>query len=216
MEETIIRPYEIKDRSFIRDIAWETAFFGAPASAFFDGKEILADFLTKYFTDYEPQSCFVAEKENKVIGYIIGAKNNKRFENIFLFRIFPLLLFKFIFSGSVFRKKNAVFICNIIPGFFKGEFARPETSKDYPAVLHIDIKENFRDSGTGSKLVSVYLDYLAKNKIKGVWLSTSSEKASRFFNKEGFKLLYQGKRSYFMNILHKDIPLYTFAKEIGK
>ena len=46
MEEVIIRKFKAEDRESVRDIAWETACIGDPATAFFSGKSILADFLT--------------------------------------------------------------------------------------------------------------------------------------------------------------------------
>ena len=78
MEETIIRQFKPEDRGSVRDISWETAFLGEPADAFFSGKEILADFLTQYFTDYEPGSCFVAVSANRVVGYLIGSTDCRK------------------------------------------------------------------------------------------------------------------------------------------
>jgi hypothetical protein len=50
-----IRNYQIKDRDTIRKISLESIFLGEYRSSIFDD-EILADLLTKYFTDYEPFS----------------------------------------------------------------------------------------------------------------------------------------------------------------
>lgn len=61
MIDVSIRKYKAQDRQAIRDICYDTAFLGESASVFFDAKEILADFVTLYFTDYEPESCFVSE-----------------------------------------------------------------------------------------------------------------------------------------------------------
>lgn len=66
-----IRNYQIKDRDAIRKISLESMFLGEYRASIFDD-EILAHILTIYSTDYEPLSCFVAVKENQVIGYIMG------------------------------------------------------------------------------------------------------------------------------------------------
>ena len=71
----VIRKFNSKDRNGIRGISCDTAFLGKPRTDFFDDDEILADALTLYFTDYEPGSCFVAVYGEKVVGYLVGAKD---------------------------------------------------------------------------------------------------------------------------------------------
>lgn len=211
MQAYSIRPYKKEDRGYVRNIACDTAFIGEPAEAFFVGREILADFLTLYFTDYEGQSCFVAEKEAEVIGYILGAKSEKVLKKISIIKVLPKLLFKVLISGVIFKKKNSVFFFHCLLSFLKGEFKMPDFSQTYPAVLHINLKENFRNLEIGSQLIDTYLNYLSKEKIRGVHLSALSPKAAIFFEKHGFSLLHQSKRSYFRYILNKDIPAYGYG-----
>lgn len=212
MDEVIIRPYKKEERNYIRDIAWGTAFMGESADIFFADKEIFADFLTLYFTDYEPESCFVAEVNNSVVGYLIGAKNINLSKRVFLFKIAPRLFTKVLLNGLLFKKKNLIFFFYYLLSFFKGEFKKPDFSKLYPATLHINLSKGFRGLGIGSRLIAAYLDYLSKEKIPGVLLATMSEKASSFFVKQGFELLNRSRRSYFKYILHKDIPIYIYGK----
>ncbi|MCM8766397.1 MAG: GNAT family N-acetyltransferase [Candidatus Omnitrophica bacterium] len=216
MESWVIRQYRKEDRSAIRRIAWETAFLGEPADIFFENKEIVADFLTKYFTDYEPQSCFVAEKEGRVVGYVFGTQNIAVLRRAFGIKVFPRLLIKFIGNKNMLRKKNLLFFFNSLLSFLKGEFKMPDLFRDYPAVLHINIEKHFRNLGLGSRLIDTYLNYLAENRISGVHLATLSERASHFFKKQGFDLLFKGSRSYFKHILHKDIPIYIYGKRLNK
>jgi GNAT superfamily N-acetyltransferase len=214
MEEVIVRQYRQDDRSFIREIAWDTAFMGQPASAFFDSKDILVDFLTRYFTDYSQESCFVAESKGKVIGYLIGTKNEGCLKKIFMVKIFWGLLFRAIFSTALFRKKNLAFFLRCVVSFLKGEFNGADFSCDYPAVLHINLRDGFRNQGIGSRLIAIYLNYLNREEIPGVHLATMSDKAKDFFQKRGFNLLYTGRRSYFNYILHNDIPIYILGRRL--
>jgi hypothetical protein len=214
MEEIIIRKYKKEDRSFVRNIAWDTAFIGKPGDTFFSSKEILADFLTLYFTDFEPESCFVAECNGEVVGYLIGAKDTNALNKIFQLKILWRLLIRSIVNGILFKKKERVFIFNCLISFLHQEFKMPDFAKEYPATLHINIDKNWRSLHAGSRLIAVYLDYLVKEKIKGVYLATMSEDAGRFFKKQGFILLHRGNRSYFRHLLHKDIPLYIYGKKL--
>jgi GNAT superfamily N-acetyltransferase len=210
MEDTVIRPYRSSDRVSVRQIAYDTAFLGNSGSAFFDDQELLQDYLTAYFIDYEPESCFVAVSGSGVIGYIIGAKDTK----INRKGLFGKLLFKAISRNIIFRKKSSAFIFNCLKSFLKGEFKAPDFSRAYPATLHINIAEGFRNQGLGAKLIAVYLDYLKKEKVKGVHFATLSDRAANFYDRLGFVLLHKGKRSYLNNILHKDMFCYIYGKKL--
>jgi len=212
MNDCLIRKYDFKDRIFIRNIAYDTAFRGKSADIFFDDKEILTDFLTKYFTDFEPESIFVAECNEIVIGYIIGAKSIKRLNTIFILRVLPELLLNIFLRGIFFKKKCRAYLINSLKCFLKGEFIMPDFSKDYPAVLHINIDKSYRGFGLGGKLMSKFLGYLKDKRVPGVQLSTISEQGKAFFEKQGFSLLHQSKRSYFKNILSEDITCYSLGK----
>lgn len=215
MQDILIRQFKPEDKNSVRNIAVSTAFMGEPGSIFFEDDEILADFLTLYYTDYEPESSFVAEAGGgKVVGYILGAKSISNLDRIFKKKILPGLLWKALLRGSIFKKKNLKFIFNCVKSFIKNEFRAPDFSETYPASLHINIRENFRNLEIGSKLISAYVNYLRNCEIRGVLLNAISEKAGFFFLKEGFELLYQAKRSYFKYILKKDMPVYVYGKKL--
>lgn len=215
-EEIIIREYKKNDRVSIRKIAYDTAFMGESAEKFFTGKDLIADFLTLYYTDYEPQSMFIAENEGKVIGYLSGAKNEKTMNSVFIIKIFPKAVLKLIFKGYIFKKNNFLFILFNIYSFLRGEFYVPAfIEKEYPAILHINVDKNHRSFGIGKRLVEVYLDYLKKEKIRGVHLTTQSVKSFEFFEKLGFKILYETKRSYFKHIFKKSIKYFYYGKKLS-
>lgn len=214
-DDIVIRKFEVKDRQALRKIACETAFMGKPGSVFFEGEEVFADALTIYFTDYEPESCFVAEVEGQVAGYLIGTKNTATLEKISNARIYPWLLLKAFTQGVFFKKKNIGFIYRILLSALKGEFKAPDFSRQYPATLHINMREKFRNLGAGAKLICAYLDYLAKENVRGVHLATFSNAGNNFFNKQGFELLYKAHRSYFRHILHDDICISVYGRKLS-
>ena len=213
MGEVIIRKFNRDDREAVRKIAWETAFMGEPGSAFFDSEEILSEFLIQYFTDYEPQSCFIAEAENRAVGYLIGTKDIRQLEGVFRDKIFKPLLRRAFSSGAFLKIKNLTFGFNCLISVLRREFVMPDFSKDYPATLHINLEKYWRGQNIGSKLISAYLDYLSRERVRGVHLATMSNRAAGFFSQRGFNLLHQANRSYFRYILKKDIPIYVYGKK---
>lgn len=214
MQKIIVRKYEKDDRSYLRTIACDTAFMGEPAEVFFMGRGILADLLTMYFTDYEPESCFVAENDGKVVGYLLGTKNEKKLNVVFVSRILPKLFCKTLFSVVIFKKKNIIFLCNIFLSLLKGEFKVPRLIGKYPALLHINILRGFRKSGIGRRLIEIYINYLRQESIPAVHLGTKSENSTAFFEKQGFRLLYETKRSYFKYILGRDFKYCVYGMKL--
>lgn len=211
----IIRSYQNKDKSEVRRINIDTAFMGRPSSVFFSGDEIVADCLTLYFTDYEPESCFVAEENNRLAGYIIGAKNASKMRKIFAIRILPKILLKSIFTGVFLRIKNLYFLFRVIKSCFSGEFRAPQFTDEYPATLHINLDSNFRGRKIGTALMNAFTSYLKENNIPGVHCQTVNPKAGDFFVKHGFIELLKEKRTYWKRYLNKDIYAYVFGKKIG-
>ena len=211
-----IRKFESRDRSQVRSISHDTAFMGQPAALFFEGREVICDALNLYFTDYEPESCFVAEVNSAVAGYLIGAKSKITAEKIFKDKIMSPLLWKALSSGVFIKKKNIVFIFNCLKALVKGGLATPDFTKEYPATFHINIKKEFRGKNIGTGLVNAYLNYLRKEMVPGVHLATLSQAGADFFSKQSFRLLYEGSRPYFKYILHKDVPLFIFGKKLGE
>jgi len=209
----VIRKFQKNDREGLRRVCYSTGFLGNPVSTFLSGDEIFADAITLYFTDYEPGSCWVAECRGEVVGYLIGAKDARRVcRPGILFRIFM----KSVLSAALFKPKNLLFIGNFLISLLKGEFSEPDFSREYPATLHINIQDGLRGANIGARLVDAYLGYLKEEGVRGVHFATMSERASNFFSKQGFKLLYKGKRSYFNYILHKELPLYIYGKRLAE
>lgn len=215
MGQVVIRKYLSQDRSSVRQIAWDTAFMGKPASAFFEDEEFLKDLLTGYFTDYEPESCFVAESGNEVVGYLLGCRDSRTLDRVSMRFIAPRLVRQLIGRNVLFRRKNIVFGLHMLESFLKGELSSPDFSRDYPATLHINIANGFRRSGSGSQLMAAFMVYLKEHGIEGVRLATYSPDAGAFFRKNGFILLFLRARTYFRYILKSDVNVYIYAKKLG-
>lgn len=207
-----IRKYKPRDRQALRRISYETSFLGK-ADDLFDEPEILADALTLYFTDSEPESCFVAVKGDKVIGYLIGAKNEKDMAKVSWFKIYPRLFWVAIIRGLFLKQKTFRFLAGVFASYVRGEFAAPDFSQEYPAILHINIAYGCRGSGVGYQLVDAYCQYLMQNGVSSVRASTMSDSARGFFEKCGFSTLFTTHRSYLRYYFQKDIPLIIVGKK---
>ncbi|MCM8821740.1 MAG: GNAT family N-acetyltransferase [Candidatus Omnitrophica bacterium] len=211
----VIRKYQNPDdREFIRKICCDSAFLGEPAERFFDGREILADLLTSYYTCYEKESIFIAELDRQIVGYLTGCKNIKKQKRIFMTRILPVTAIKFVFNGRILKKRNLLFLYNCALSIWKKEFFANDFSSEYPATLHINIDRRYRNTGIGKKLICEYISYLKKEKIAGVHVTTFSVNAAGFFEKMGFNVLGKKSVSYFNYLIHRKLLRFTLGRKL--
>jgi hypothetical protein len=212
-QEVVIRNFTRVDRDRVRRISCDTSFLGLDRGNIFSDDEILADALTLTYTDYEPESCFVAQVKDRVVGYISGTRDvsaMSRVDN----KVIPDLLLKALRRGVFIRKVNLKFFFYCFRSAVVGEFFMPDFSKKFPASLHVNIEEGYRQEGIGRKLITHYLHYLTDNHVRGVHFGTLSESAHTFFVSLGFIDLFQGKRSYLKPYLGKEINFYVLGKYI--
>ena len=181
--------YGPEDRPSVREIAYETADRGNPADNIFSDRQVLGDLLTIYYTDYEPGSLWVAESDGKVVGYLSGCLDTRRYFRLMAFVILPLVLIKAIFCGVFFRKSTWRLLKPALKSWRRGDFKRQIPLDKYPAHLHIDIKKEFRGQKIGQRLVEGFIGQLQQERIPGIHLSTHEDNtpAQKFFERQGFK-----------------------------
>lgn len=211
----IIRKYSSKDRQAIRKLCCDTAYFGEPCEAFFSDRELLADLVMEYNTDYEPQHTWVAEYRGEIVGYISACFDEVRYNRIMLFKIIPIGLMRAVVRGEIWSKKTyEMIICSIKSFFLKeGKFVGID-SKKFTAHIHQNMKKGFRSKGTGSRLVVALLEEAARKKVRGIKFRTLRQKPRfPFFEKYDFKQ-YNCKRIVSWETWLRKSPL--FFMEYGK
>lgn len=205
-----IRAYAPVDRCAVRAISYDTAFMGESASIFFDHREVLADALTSYFTDCEPESSFVAVVDDTVVGYLIGTRDTR----VMRARQRRCWLRYFSYMRALGSWRNIGFVSRCIISLMRGEVYVPDFYAEYPATLHINIAEKYRHSGIGFRLIEAYQEYLRSFHISGVCLATMSERARVFFEKTGFHVMFSSARSYYRPYIGRSVMCYCLGKKL--
>lgn len=211
--QVVIRPYRIEDRPAVRRINYETSFLHKP-HLFFDDREIVADALTRYYTDYEPSTCFVAELRGQVIGYIIGTLDIRRMHRVFATRILLPLVCKAVLRGVLFKAKTWRFLVHCLRGYLKGEFRVPDFTEQYPSTFHLNVQDGFRGQKVGSKLIMRAAQVVYAHPVRGVHFSTMSDEPRDFFINFGFHVIFESRRTYLRYALGHDTPFYLFGMKI--
>ena len=209
-DKIIIRSFKEDDRAPLRKLCADTAFMGEPVERFCPDRELFADWACSYYTDYEPESIFVAEYENQLCGYVMGAKDESRYRKASAELSRPCL--NRALGRLLFEPSSRRLLLSLVKSFMSGEFKRPDFSRHYPAHLHINVDKAFRGSGIGSMLMNRFEDYLRSSKVYGARLATISARANRFFQKQGFGILYRRRVTYFDYLAQEEIYLSMYSK----
>jgi GNAT superfamily N-acetyltransferase len=191
-----IRPYEARDRAAVRQICADTADAGQPVERFFPDREVIADLLTNYYTQFEPQSTFVADDGGGVVGYLTGCLNTKRFVRVETWRIAPVVFVKALVRGTLWHPQTLRLLRANIGLWLTGGHAGRPSLHDYPAHLHINIQDGFRGHGLGQDLVKTFCDRAVEAGVRGVHANVSADnpRGSHFFEQLGFIEIYREPR----------------------
>ena len=186
--DIVIRPYQVCDRSVVRRICLDTADRGQPLPLGGLDGELVADLVTRYYTDIDPRWSWRAEERGQVIGYVMTALDTRAFRRAMAWRIVPGAVSRAVGRGLLFSpafwKMAQVFVRrrgrNITPHF-------PIPAR-YPAHLHINLLDGYRGRGVGERLITATAGQLAAQKISGVHATVRADNpgACRFFERMDF------------------------------
>lgn len=185
-----IRPYRAEDRDGLFRIAADTAFFGDPIEIYLEDRRIFLDAFYAYYTDFEPEHCWIATSDDTVVGFLTGCIDTAQKDKIANKKIIPKVLVRLITGYYRVGPKARRYIWRMWSSKRKHLFPAVDL-KEYPAHLHINVDEKWRGYGIGIRLMQMYLDQLTYLQIPGVHLGTTSENAAacKLYEKLGFQLL---------------------------
>ena len=185
----LVRRYEPSDRAAVREICCDTADQGEPVEHFFTDREVFADVLTRYYTDFTPATVWVAEQNGRVVGYLTGCLDTHRFLRTMARRIVPAALLKALVRGSLwqrFVRQNLR-----IPTSHRQQFA-----DEYPAHFHLNLRIGCRGCGTGRQLLEKFMEQARQADVAGIQAGVSEANAAgrKFFERAGFVALAREDR----------------------
>ena len=186
-----IRTYRPDDRDVVRMIACDTADRGEPVESFFRDRETFADLLTRYYTDWEPQSLWVAEVEGRVIGYLTGCLNTHRYWTVMQRRIIPRAVWGAVCRGALRSYQTWRVLRAGVQTLAVGRMRREASSVAHPAHLHLNVAKAFRSQRVGRQLLERFLAQARAAGSPGVHAAVreDNDAGKRFFERMGFTVL---------------------------
>ncbi len=169
-----IRKYKAEDKQDVVKVLFETSTLPIETES---QRKYLMLLYNDYYTEQEPDSCFVvADSEDRAVGYIICAKNYSKYEKTFKKLYLPEI--RKLGKSFWFQAKSEMLAHKL----FKNK---------YPAHLHIDILPVCQGKGVGTKLMDALCLELKSRGVNGLMLScgASNTRAIKFYEKNNFKRL---------------------------
>ncbi|HEX4639133.1 MAG TPA: hypothetical protein VH170_06580, partial [Chthoniobacterales bacterium] len=150
-----IRSYRKSDRDAVRRLCCQTGFLGMPIDPVYQDRQLFADFLTAYYTDWEPESSFVIEKGGEIRGYLLGSRKPLR-NQLYSFWQNVSLFLKALTRYFRYSENSRRFILWILMNGWREVPAAPRRVPHF----HINLLPDARKMSTTRALMSAYLSYL--------------------------------------------------------
>lgn len=212
----IIRKYQAEDRDTIKNIACDTAFFGDPVETLIDDRELFFDAFYAFFFDHETSTCWVAEQDGIVVGFLAGSVDARRQQEWSGLHIYPSIAWGILRGKYTIRRRTLHYVLGLIEQAVKGELPYTDT-KRFPAHLHINVTAGSRGSGIGRLLLEAYHLQLKSLGVKGVHLHTTDQNVSacRLYEKVGYRIQDARKTLKWMPLLGKVVENRCYGLDLA-
>ena len=186
-----IRSYEPRDREVLRHLCCETADQGEPVERFFHDRELFADLVTRYYTDCEPRSTWVAEHQDQLVGYLTGCLDTRRYWRIMAQRVVPPMVSHAMLRGTFWSREIWRLAHAGLQSWQRGGWRREVPLDRHPAHLHVNVQRGFRGQQVGRQLVERFLVHVRAAGLPGVHAAVVEDNraACHFFERLGFLAL---------------------------
>lgn len=208
-----IRKYRPEDREAVRNLCCDTGYLGKPIDPVFEDRELFADYLTSYYTDLEPESCFVLEQDGQVKGYLLGSRRP------FLQQLHGIFLNLSLFVRALARywRYNAStrqFIGWILKNSWREVPAAPRRT----AHFHFNVLPEAQGVAGTRCLMNTYFEYLKSRGERAVFgqiVTFESRRGARVLERYGFRVLERREITKWRNRHPEPVYLTTVIKELG-
>ncbi len=164
-----IRRYRPQDREAVREICRVTAHRNRGFELTFEDPEVFADYWSRYYTDFEPGSCLVAEIEGRVVGYLLGCHDSRRHARIMGLRILPKVVLRILWKLATRQYTNPASFRMLRWTIRKSWREAPAVPLDeYPAHYHCNLLREAQRRNLYTQLVMQFLDELEAAGVRGL------------------------------------------------
>ena len=211
--DAVIRPYRPTDRNAVRRLCCETGYLGKAIDPVFEDRELFSDYLTRFYTDWEPESTFVLEQDGEVKGYLMGSRRPllHQFHSFFL----NLSLFaRGIFRYPRYNKASKAFVRWILLNAWREVPAAPRRLPHF----HFNMLPEAMGFGTTREMLVQFFHHLrahGETHVFGQVVTFEERRGAKVFERFGFRVLEKKEITKYR--AHRDEPVYlcTVLKDLN-
>ena len=213
-----VRPYQPADREAVRRICADTGFMGNPIDAIFTDREVFANFFTRYYTDYEPDSALVAEDADtgQVVGYLLGCMRYryqawKQIE-LMVLRTIPKVIWRYVLGR--YNKESRRFLYWVVFRSIRETPPAPRRS----AHFHINLLPAYRNGSAGRDLAFTFFDMANHRGVRRIYgqIQTRDHRRNGFWTRFGFRELSRRRITKFDKYESRPVYVSTLFKDFGE
>jgi hypothetical protein len=207
-----IRPYRPDDRAAVRRLCCLTGFLGEAIDPIYEDRELFADFLTTYYTDHEPESCFVLEVDGELRGYLLGCRKSLR-NQMYSFYQNVILFLRALLRYRRYNERSRLFIRWILMNGWREVPAAPRRTPHF----HINLLPDARRVSTTRALLSAYFSYLygcGERSVYGQVVTFESRRGERMFERYGFRVMNRAEITKWKAYRPGSVYLSTVVKNL--
>ena len=207
-----IRKLQPGDRARIRELCCDTGFLGNPIDPVFEDRELFADYLTAYYTDWEPESSFVLLVNGEIRGYLLGSRWPFRQQCYAFYQNLSLFL-RGIFRYRRYNAASKKFVQWIMRTAWREVPAAPRRTPHF----HFNVLPDARQLATTRALTDSYLKYLhecGEKRVYGQVVVFEDRRGAKIFERYGFKVLNKSEITKYRGIHPHPVYLCTVIKDL--
>ena len=207
-----IRKFTRADRARVRELCCETGFLGNPIDPVFEDRDLFADYLTAYYTDWEPESSFVLLVDGEIRGYLLGSRFPLRQQLYNIYQNASIFL-RGIVRYHRYNEATRGFIKWVLSTAWKEVPAAPRKC----AHFHINLLADARHVATTRAIMDAYLAYLhehGEKKVYGQMVTFESRRGFKMFERYGFQVVNKSRISKYDGVYPEPVYLCTVVKDL--
>jgi ribosomal protein S18 acetylase RimI-like enzyme len=207
-----IRKFQAADRARVRALCCETGFLGNPIDPVFEDRELFADYLTAYYTDWEPESAFILVVNGEIRGYLLGSRFPLRQQLYNLYNNVALFL-RGMLRYPRYSAASKKFVKWILTQAWKEVPQSPRRT----AHFHINLLADARSVAGARAITDAYLKYLREHgekRVFGQMVVFEDRRGTKMFERYGFKVLNRAEITKYRDLHPHPVYLCTVVKDL--
>ncbi|MBK7665638.1 MAG: GNAT family N-acetyltransferase [Candidatus Methylophosphatis roskildensis] len=176
------------DRQQINDVCCDAALLGAPIDSIFQDREWFTDFMVAPYLLIEPEHTWVAEADNRVVGYLTGSVGvlfGIQRAQLALLAV-DRLLWKHMLGKYKHHPRSQQFVRFVLTEALLQVPAHPS----HAGHFHFNVAEGHRGQGIGSHLIAEFERVVMESGLRRYYAEVMcwGEKQEAYYTRLGYRI----------------------------